>query len=401
MRELGEQVLAGRSETDSNASDAAASAALGGVPGASDDVEEDSPLSTDDSDFGVQAQGQDGDIFEDDDVPAQGQQDGQAPPSRAIAEAFKARNMGWDEDVTDEDIIAEFQHTNTLLAQQQEELNWYRQQAAAGGQGNQGAGSAAPAPGTGATGGASPAPGAPKLPEFKVDAPEWDPAWEAGLKVDEEGTIVAKPGWDPSLPGKYNRFKQWESQQISTLARNPYLLQMAQNPQAFLEQIVRPMAEQIATARTNELAGQYQRQSEDAYINQIRAQAGYLNTNAAGQVVRHAKTGQVMLTPEGQAFEREFAALLQDAPGMSRVKAAELASRLHPPRKAAAPARQTNGGAAPAQRATSPTYGQRLGGTVHQPRRTPANRIPTDGRGLPDQRALGEAYLREKQSGAQ
>lgn len=107
---------------------------------------------------------------------------------------------------------------------------------------------------------AQPKPEPPKPVERKKlwDIPQFDPALKQGLMLDENGAVVVKPGYDPSLPQQYQKYQAAvEQAQVQSL-------QMLADPQAFFEQHLQPAVMPLIQQQAREIAQQQFAQMQEA-----------------------------------------------------------------------------------------------------------------------------------------
>lgn len=109
---------------------------------------------------------------------------------------------------------------------------------------------------------AQPKPEPPKPAERKKlwEIPQFDPALKQGLMLDENGQVVVKPGYDPSLPQQYQKYQAAvEQAQVQSL-------QMLSDPHAFVEQHIQPALAPFIQQQAMQIAQQqmaeYQERTE-------------------------------------------------------------------------------------------------------------------------------------------
>lgn len=130
---------------------------------------------------------------------------------------------------------------------------------------------------------AQPKPEPQKAAERKklFEIPQFDPALKAGLMVDENGAIVAKPGYDPSLPQQYQKY------QAAIEQYTPQALQMLADPHSFVEQHIQPALAPFIQQQAMEIAQQqFAHMQEQAALQQFTAQNREWAFDAAGNLTQ-------------------------------------------------------------------------------------------------------------------
>jgi hypothetical protein len=149
----------------------------------------------------------------------------------------------------------------------------------------------------------TPAPQPPPAAEKKSSwpqAPEWNPEWEQGLDYELDadgrrtGRIVARPGYDPTLPQKFAARKAWEKQALEKLTTNP--------GEAVWEELQDRIDAKLAE-REQKILTTYQRDMEarNYFERQVMPRL-YVTDPGTGQPRLDPATGQYAISPWGQAF---------------------------------------------------------------------------------------------------
>jgi hypothetical protein len=134
-------------------------------------------------------------------------------------------------------------------------------------------------------------------------APEWDPAWEAGLtRHPETGEIVAKPGYDQSLPQKYSQRKAWEQATINQLLSDPIGFADKSGIFSAYDQRQQAAIAKLREEMKQEYAAQLRAVQEEQFGQQFGQQhAGWMfQHDLSGRPMVDPRTGRTALTQEGQ-----------------------------------------------------------------------------------------------------
>lgn len=144
--------------------------------------------------------------------------------------------------------------------------------------------------------------------------------WNQVPKIRPELFSIPQEQWTPEMLAEANARRQWEVNATQTLIENfPVAVQQAIAPA--LQQYVPQVVAQII-AQEN---AQRQRQSE---AERAFAQVApfMVEKDKDGKTLKTA-AGQPRLTPFGQSFQKHFAEIEQQAPGLSPTKMTELATK--------------------------------------------------------------------------
>lgn len=136
----------------------------------------------------------------------------------------------------------------------------------------------------------------------KWQPPEFDTRWEALLKRDEAGNIVAVPGAAPDLPQKYMAYKQWQAEQEQNFYKNPadFVWQAGDLEDRISERVNAIVEERIQQVQN--------KQAADAIWAQ---NAGWITEkDKEGNMLVNPQTGLPIISPEGQLAMQTTQALL-------------------------------------------------------------------------------------------
>lgn len=137
--------------------------------------------------------------------------------------------------------------------------------------------------------------------------PQWDPAMEAGLKLDEaSGAYTARPGYHPDLPRQYQAYRDWERTQAALLLRDPAAV------------VREGLAPDFRAAETRqreivkeELAAYQETQAANAFVLDNQHWL-YQQDPQSNRLVIDPQTGSPVLSPQGMQFQ-QVASQLQAA----------------------------------------------------------------------------------------
>lgn len=354
MSQLAQEVLGDRREPVVNGAAAADAAALENVaaPTASQEfVDDPEPVIEDDpaADAGTDLLVDGGD--------ANPTQDDAA--ADVLLEALRARNMNID-GYTGDQFIAEVNQTfdeNAQLRQQLEDL----QSRLASGVSSSGAASAKTPVAVAAQN------TSPEMPAW--DPPKFDKRMMQFLERDPETQdIRVKPGGDPAILRQYHEYQNWRQEVADRFEQNP-----GEFIRPWVESITKQIVGQSTESLKKDIHSQTQAEREQEMLHQSLYQNGYLLTNNDGTLRRHPVSNRLVQTPEGTAYLKEYQTLVKE--GVPTQRAIDIASRLHPPKRAGSPAPRTaaSAGATATNTAAQPQAKPRLtiGDRMKAAQRTP------------------------------
>jgi hypothetical protein len=138
-------------------------------------------------------------------------------------------------------------------------------------------------------------------------APEFDERWWDQVYQDDQGRILAKPGYPPDLPAKIEAYQQFQRQKIAEFMRDPVNL-----IKPGLERVLKPMIEEAINGKV----GQFGQELE----------ARDFVAQNASWIYQQGPGGQQVMSPAGQRFT-QYVQFLANA-GMNPQQQQELALRL-------------------------------------------------------------------------
>ena len=134
-------------------------------------------------------------------------------------------------------------------------------------------------------------------------SPEYDRSWEDGVTVNPQtGELVAKPGYDPTLPSKIQRFREFQRQKLNEFLQDPIA-----TIKPGLEGVV---AEIVGKAVQQQLGG-YQSQQSAVKFVESNADWLYATDPVSKARLMDPVTRGPLLTPAGQRFRQHVIALEQ------------------------------------------------------------------------------------------
>lgn len=149
-------------------------------------------------------------------------------------------------------------------------------------------------------------------------APEFDPSWEQAVVADPQtGELVAKPGYDPTIPSKIARYRDFQRQKLNEFFQDPM-----KTIQPGIEQVVQAVVEKALQQHTGEFE---QKQFADSFLQQ-NSDWLFQSDPVSKQLIRDV-SGKLQLSPAGHRFRQHVSDL--EKAGVTNLAAQQsLAQRL-------------------------------------------------------------------------